>query len=170
MDTSVTTAAPRPLPSDRGADPDPGRAEVAYNTYFRELSSLQGELRARTAPADPNTLEITFETPDLRRLADNVLREGVVGADLVLNAPAGDLTPPSEPGRFAWYDSPSAIARSVAAMPGVVNYHYAGHNGRYMVFETTTPEVARHLDGLVTPRIGNSTVYFLPAPQPGTKP
>lgn len=139
--------------------PPAERAEAAFR---QDLMSLQGARYTYVDPTDPGRLVIEFETPDLRRLADNVLRDGIVGARLLLTSPPGEPSPPLEPGKQAWYDSTSAMARSVDAMPGVLYHHWAGHLGEAIFFRVTTREVARHLEQLVTPLMGTSTVYFVP--------
>jgi hypothetical protein len=161
--------APTPLtpqPPRQPAAPPAGRGAEVDRLYRQDLLALPGALSTQPDPSDPNALDVRFETPELRMLADNVLRDGVAGATLVLQDPSATRGAHRAADRddTPWYDKWANVARAIAAMPGVVSYGYSGRMGDSTVFTTTTQEVADHLEALVSPHIGASTVYFVPLP------
>ena len=157
----IVGVAPQPRNPPTATTPRASAKEVEL-MFHADLSALQGERFSYADRTSQFDLNVHFVSGELRALADNVLRDNVLGASLILKSPT-DVPPPPSDGSMPWYDQRSAMIRSVAAMPGVVNYHWAEHNGAAIVFRTTTQAVADHLKLLVNPYLGDSRVVFAPA-------
>lgn len=107
----------------------------------RDLMSLQGVASVHWGRDEPGQLTVNFANGSFQQLADNVLRDTVDGVRMVLTAT--DPTPPTA--ADWWVGSPSQMANSVRAMPGVVDSATNIEHGLYEYWMTaaSTADVAR---------------------------
>jgi hypothetical protein len=180
------TAAARPLVDEvviRRGDPLPAPTSGLPNTpaarfvrvYTNDVFALQGAVATSYNTSRPDEVRLRFQTFDLAKLADGVLKDTVLGARMVYADPKGvpyDMTQPASD----WVSYPTNYLRNVAAMPDVVRYRWIGPGTA--ILEATTPEARVRVQQLVERKLGGVvTAYWKgecfgpkcpPAPAPPT--
>lgn len=133
--------------------------QVAYRRHVRDLYTLPGVQSVGWSKQSPDEVRVRFSTDGFRRLADNVLRDAVDGARLVLSV--DPAAPAPQPGADWWADSPAEMARAIAGMPGIADFTSSHEHGiRTYTFSTYEAHVAARLKPLVNERLGAYGVHI----------
>ena len=147
-------AAPVATPGTQGIN-DPATRFV--RVYVNEVFALQGSLSVSYASKSPDEVKLRFQTYDHAKLASGVLKDTVLGAQLIYTDKDGtpyDMTKPASD----WVSYPTNFARNVAAMPNVTAYRWLGSS---ILFETTSTEARVKLQQLVDRQLaGTLTAYW----------
>ena len=146
-------------PVRTASDIDP--ADAFMRRYGQDLMAMPGIAGVKWDRTLPGQVTVTFADDGFRALADNVLRDTVDGARLVL----ASITSGQPGAELPWWsNSFNQMQNAVRAMPGVVNSSQIMEHGlRDVLFDTANKDVAARLRALVNPQLGDWRVTFLPA-------
>lgn len=146
-------------------DPAPRFARV----YTTEMFSLMGVEALSYTTGSLDTVKLWFQTYDLAKLADSVLRDTVIGAKLTYADRDGNLFDMTKPAAD-WVSYPTNSARLVAQLPGVTSYRWFGD--RSFLFQPDSITTRVKLQQLIERRLdGQWTGYWQgECSGPGCKP
>lgn len=151
--STITITPGQQLPAYDGERTPPPASFEFVKHYSREVFALQGSTSISYNSREPNKARLNFETLDHARMADNLLKDTVLGVDLVFGVRKGPTLEPGTP-VAAWANKPVNAARAIASLPGVTSYKRSGP--RNFIFATTEPETRRHLQDLVGRVVGEN--------------
>lgn len=154
--TDVLIRRPADIPPVATGDV-PGMNDPAARfarVYASDILSMFGATGVSYGSRDRTIVRLRFESLEMAKIADAALKDVVLGASLVYADPKGNPWDMSAP----YAGSLSNVARTVAAMPGVVAYRWYGSGD--LLFTADTIERRVKLQQLVERRFGTATAYW----------